>query len=198
MKKGVDNPNEIDEDMGVKTVSVQFNTLRLRAGAAHPQGRQTSPTGAVFTPRHTFLENTPMKYPVLIPLIFSCFSPLGVWGAASQPSPDSFERMLDAIAIVESSGKADAIGDSGRAVGLFQLWDIYVQDCNRIAKTNYTSADRYCPKKSREMVRIVLRHYGKDIPFDKWAVIHISPSKRRDYERPAAKEYLAKVRKAMK
>lgn len=117
---------------------------------------------------------------------------LGV--AAHQPAPDSFlDRLLDAIEQVESGGRADPVGDSGQAVGSFQLWPVYVDDANRIAGTKYTYDDRWCPVKSREMTRIVLEHYGKGMPKDKWAVIHISPSKCMDWNRPAAVEYLRKI-----
>ncbi len=135
---------------------------------------------------------------ILALILFSCFLPSESGGAAAQPSPDSFEKMLDAIAIVESGNNPNAVNDNGKAIGVYQIWPIYVDDANRIAKKRYTYEDRKCPVKSREIVRIVLKHYGKDIPFDKWPVIHISPSKRKDFNRPAAKEYLTKIRKAMK
>ncbi|MDD5459706.1 MAG: transglycosylase SLT domain-containing protein [Phycisphaerae bacterium] len=130
-------------------------------------------------------------------ILFSCFLP-GVGGCGTPPAADSFEKMLDAIAIVESGNNPNAVNDNGKAIGVYQIWPIYVDDANRIAKKRYTYADRKCPVKSREMVRIVLKHYGKDIPFDKWPVIHISPSKRKDFNRPAAVEYLRKINEATK
>ena len=72
------------------------------------------------------------------------------------------EKLLDAIEIVESNCNANAIGDKGNAVGSFQIWKIYVDDVNRIiGKKKYTYDDRYDRKKSREMTRIYLEHYGK-------------------------------------
>lgn len=35
---------------------------------------------------------------------------------------------LDAIALVESRGRDDAVGDSGKAIGRYQIWRIYWQD----------------------------------------------------------------------
>ena len=81
-----------------------------------------------------------------------------------QPAPipvDLIGRLLPVLAQVESAGDIRAIGDSGRAVGLFQIWPIYVDDCNRIAGTNYVLEDRYDPGKSAAMVRIYLSHYDK-------------------------------------
>lgn len=124
--------------------------------------------------------------------------PLPLAEVFTPPATPFIERLLDAIEQVESGGRADAVGDGGRAVGAYQLWPLFVDDANRIAGTRYTYDDRWCPVKSREMTRIVLEHYGKDIPRDKWAVIHISPSKRKDYNRPAAREYLAKIEREMK
>jgi len=127
------------------------------------------------------------------------FLPYGVAaGDAQSPPHSSLERLLDAIEQVESGGKAGAIGDGGQAVGAYQLWPVYVKDANRIAGTKYTLSDRYDRNKSREITRIVLAHYGKNVPFDKWAVIHIDPGKRKDWDRPAAKEYLRKINEAMK
>ena len=76
------------------------------------------------------------------------------------------EELLDAIEQVESNCNPNAIGDKGNAVGSFQIWKIYVKDVNRIldlnnVKRKYTYEDRYSRKKSREMVRIYLEHYGK-------------------------------------
>ena len=133
----------------------------------------------------------------IIAIVFT-FLPTAAAGRGTLPDPRSFDRLLDAIAIVESGNNPQSRGDGGKAVGAYQLWKIYTDDANRIAGTKYTYADRLCPKKSREMVRIVLMHYGKDVPFDKWAVIHIDPSKRKDWSRPAAQKYLKKINEAMK
>lgn len=74
------------------------------------------------------------------------------------------------------------------AVGSFQIWTIYVDDVNRITgkvrKTEYGDYpyyryfDRWCPKKSREMARIYLKHYatkkrlGRKPTFEDMARIH--------------------------
>jgi hypothetical protein len=64
--------------------------------------------------------------------------------------------------MAESGCKSDAIGDSGKAVGILQLHTVYVDDANRIlGRTAYSYADRYSVQKSEEMAHIVLTHYGK-------------------------------------
>ncbi|MBO4304637.1 MAG: transglycosylase SLT domain-containing protein [Lentisphaeria bacterium] len=69
--------------------------------------------------------------------------------------------ILAYLVYVESGGNPAAVGDRGRAVGLYQIHPIYVADVNRIAGTFYTLSDRTDPAKSREMVMIYLRHYGE-------------------------------------
>ena len=94
----------------------------------------------------------------------------------------TFDDLLDAIEWVESKDDANAIGDNGNAVGAYQIWKIYVDDVNRIFKTwrphpfqrmyIYTYADRFNKEKSREMVTIYLKHYGKNKSFEAMARIH--------------------------
>lgn len=68
--------------------------------------------------------------------------------------------VYDAIKEVESGGDCKAIGDNGKAVGAYQLHEIYVKDANRISGKRYTLEDRYDEKKSLEMVKIVTTYYG--------------------------------------
>ena len=41
---------------------------------------------------------------------------------------EEMNEVLDAIAIVESAGDPNAIGDNGNAIGLFQIWESYWTD----------------------------------------------------------------------
>lgn len=70
--------------------------------------------------------------------------------------------MVPCIAHIESGGENFPLtGDGGRAVGKFQLHTIYVDDVNRIlGATNYQYADRWNPKRSEQMTRIYLAHWG--------------------------------------
>jgi hypothetical protein len=75
---------------------------------------------------------------------------------------DRYSRVLPAIEMVESSGRADAVGDGGKAVGILQIHPIMVEDVNRIlGEDRYTLADRLDPAKSREMFRVYSDHYAK-------------------------------------
>lgn len=76
------------------------------------------------------------------------------------------ERLLDAIAKVESNNNPRAKGDQDkngnpRAIGMYQIWKIYVDDVNRMSSKKFTYEDRWDAKKSREMVRIYIEFYSK-------------------------------------
>lgn len=68
--------------------------------------------------------------------------------------------LISALMIVESDGRAEAIGDSGRAVGVLQIHPECVQDINRFARTVYTLDDRTNEQKSVEMCWRYLYNYG--------------------------------------
>ena len=62
--------------------------------------------------------------------------------------------LIPVLIQVESSGNNDAVGDNGRAVGCLQMWEICVDDVNRISGRSYTYEDRLSRTKSAEMVTI--------------------------------------------
>ena len=70
--------------------------------------------------------------------------------------------LLAVLAFLESSGDSTAV--NGKAVGLYQITPILVQDVNRFAGTSYTPDDRYDPVKSAEMVVLYVKHYLSDNP----------------------------------
>jgi len=90
-------------------------------------------------------------------------------GREKAPERSDMDRLLDAIAQVESGNRADAIGDNGRAVGAYQMWKICVDDVNRIVSSHHTVPDRHMftysdrinPTLSRSMCRIYITHYGR-------------------------------------
>ena len=97
------------------------------------------------------------------------------------------EKLLNAIFQVESSEGKFLKGDKSkktgeyRAIGPFQLWKCYVDDVNNILKNKgiskrYTYKDRWNYQKSREMVIIYLKHYGRQFEIDsKREIVKHSP-----------------------
>ncbi len=107
----------------------------------------------------------------------------------------SIETLLDAIEQVESGGISDKVGDSGRAIGAYQIWKIYVDDANRILTLQgkgkrYTYEDRWDKGKSREMTAIVIQHYGKG-DIETMARAHNCPPKRYS---ESTKKYWLKIK----
>ena len=87
---------------------------------------------------------------------------LCVLTALSVNAVEVSNSLLHALKMAESGCKSDAIGDNGKAVGILQLHKVYVDDANRIVGySKYSYTDRYDVRKSEEMTRIVLTHYGK-------------------------------------
>ena len=73
--------------------------------------------------------------------------------------------LIPLLISVETGGCADpntAIGDNGNAVGCLQIWKICVDDTNRIVgKKQFSYEDRKNRKKSIQLAKIYLTHYGK-------------------------------------
>ena len=69
--------------------------------------------------------------------------------------------LLPALIQVESGGNPDAIGDNGKAYGVLQIWDICVQDVNRVYKTKYTHEMMFSARHSKNLAIHYLMHWGK-------------------------------------
>ena len=73
-------------------------------------------------------------------------------------------NLIEKLVRVESSGKANIIGDHGKAFGILQIHAEMVTDANRISHDRtYTHRDMFDPKKAREVAEIVLAHYDSHI-----------------------------------
>ena len=70
-------------------------------------------------------------------------------------------KLIKALEQVESNGKVLAVGDKGKAYGCLQIWDVVIQDVNRISKSNYKHKDAFNRDKAFKIVEIYLEHWGK-------------------------------------
>ncbi len=81
---------------------------------------------------------------------------------------DPWDLFVEAVIWRESRGDANAIGDSGKAVGVLQIHPIMVREANRIVAMNggekdlYSYEDRYDRDKSIEMFKIVQDYHNKE------------------------------------
>lgn len=72
------------------------------------------------------------------------------------------DALIEALVRVESGGRADAIGDGGRAVGPLQIWPAYWRDACEVLSVQWPLADRRDPAKARAAARAYLGRWGAD------------------------------------
>jgi hypothetical protein len=107
------------------------------------------------------------------------------------------DKLWAATIKVESNGKADALGDGGKAIGIAQIHKICVDDINRIVSTPlYTYEDRLDPIKSREMWEIYLYHYGWEVMDSPEKLSRIWNGGPTGYKKKSTLAYWEKVKKA--
>lgn len=81
---------------------------------------------------------------------------------------DPWDLFVEAVIWRESRGNTNAIGDSGKAVGVLQIHPIMVREANRIIalkggdRETYAYDDRYDREKSIEIFKIVQDYHNKE------------------------------------
>jgi soluble lytic murein transglycosylase-like protein len=105
------------------------------------------------------------------------------------------DRLLDAIANVESRNDPDAVGDGGRAIGVYQIHRLYWKDGVRLLDVDWPYKEARDPRKARRVVTAYLRHYGKGKSLLDMARIHNGGP--RGYRKKATLKYARKVKAAM-
>ncbi len=104
---------------------------------------------------------------VLVPAWFAAAS-----APAAAVNPSEVERLLDAIARIESHGDPHAVGDGGRALGAYQIHRAYWEDGTGLLGVNWPHRDAADPKKARRVVKAYLLHYGNGKSLLDMARIH--------------------------
>lgn len=112
---------------------------------------------------------------------------------ANDVGHDDIECLLDAIAEVETNNNPKAIGDKGRAIGLYQIHRAYWRDGTRILGVDWDYAYAFDTNKSRKVVKAYLLHYGKGKSFADMARIHNGGPK--GYKKKSTLSYVRKVEK---
>jgi hypothetical protein len=113
-----------------------------------------------------------MKLPALCLVVV-----MPAWfAAASAPAaavdPNDIERLLDAIARIESHCSPNAVGDGGRALGAYQIHRVYWEEGTELLGVDWPHRDATDPKKARRVVKAYLLHYGKGKSLLEMARIH--------------------------
>lgn len=104
---------------------------------------------------------------VLMPAWFTVAS-----AQAAVVDRNDIERLLDAIARIESHCDPNAVGDGGRALGAYQIHRIYWEDGTRLLGVDWPHRDATDLKKARRVVKAYLFHYGKGKSLIEMARIH--------------------------
>jgi hypothetical protein len=92
--------------------------------------------------------------------------------SAAAVNPNDVERLLDAIARIESHGNPNAVGDGGRALGAYQIHRVYWKDGTQLLGVDWPHRDAADPGKARRVVKAYLLHYGQGKSLLEMARIH--------------------------
>lgn len=88
------------------------------------------------------------------------------------PPEDPMDRLLDAIALVESRYNPAAVGDHGRALGVYQIHRSYWVEGTELLGVAWDYRDARDPQKARQVVRAYLSYYGRGKSLLDMARIH--------------------------
>ena len=118
--------------------------------------------------------------------------------AYAGPRPPALtDALLDAIRQVESGGNDRAVGDSGRAIGPYQIWKSYWIDAVEydpsLRADGYESC--YDPEYARRVVIACMSRYGQGKTAKDLARIHNGGP--RGYKKSATLAYWSKVESAL-
>jgi hypothetical protein len=86
--------------------------------------------------------------------------------------PTEIETLLDVLACVESNNDPNAVGDRGRALGVYQIHRAYWEDGIRLLGVNWPYREAFNPDKARCVVRAYLLHHGANKTLTDMARIH--------------------------
>jgi hypothetical protein len=113
--------------------------------------------------------------------------------AMSQDDP--MDELLDAIAVVESHDNPGAVGDHGKAIGVYQIHRPYWEEGTDILGVTWDYRDARDPQKARQVVRAYLSYYGHGRTLLDMARIHNGGP--RGCEKAATRAYARKIKQVL-
>ena len=121
--------------------------------------------------------------------------------AFAQYTPQQ-EALLDALIQVESSGRDDAVGDNGNAIGCLQIWKIYHTDAVEFSGIGGTYKDCFNRDYAKKVVDAYMKRYAREAwtnpaKFDAEKVARIHNGGPKGYRKDATKKYWKKVQKVL-
>lgn len=117
-----------------------------------------------------------------------------------QAATDPFPAVAKAIAWQESRGDPHAVGDGGRAIGLYQIHRAYWQDGTRILGVSWPYADARDPVKALAVVRAYTQHYAQHHrrPWNAETIARIHNGGPMGWKKRATLKYWTKVKAQMR
>ena len=109
--------------------------------------------------------------------------------------------VLTAIRIVESNNNPDAVGDSGNAIGVYQIWKVYHQDATEFSGIGGNYRDCFDSVYADKVVRAYMARYatkkrlGRPVTMEDVARIHNGGPN--GYKKKATLKYWEKVQREL-
>ena len=75
---------------------------------------------------------------------------------------EDWDDLLEAIRIVESNNTPNAVGDSGNAIGIYQIWEDYHTDARMAGNINGKYLDCYNPVYAKNVVVEYMKRYATE------------------------------------
>lgn len=110
------------------------------------------------------------KYSFYTIIFFACFSLiLPAFGGNIENNKD-FGRFLDILGKVESNNNDYEVGDNGRAISRYQIWEVCYKDAKQFDKTidfpYYSLTNKV---NAQKVVKSYLNRYSKTDNIEEWA-----------------------------
>ena len=110
-------------------------------------------------------------------------------------------EVLAAIRVVESNNNPDAVGDSGNAIGVYQIWEVYWKDATERSGLDGKYLDCYNASYADKVVRCYMDRYatekrlGRPVTQEDIARIHNGGPN--GWKKDSTNKYWTKVKKIL-
>ena len=123
--------------------------------------------------------------------------------ALAQTYTPQQEALLDALIQVESSGRDDAVGDKGKAIGCLQIWQPYWYDATEFSGIGGSYKDCFSRAYSKRIVDAYMKRYAREAwtstkKFDAEKCARIHNGGPKGHTKKATEKYWKKVAKLLK
>lgn len=107
-------------------------------------------------------------------------------------------RLLDAIAIVESNSNPNAVGDSGNALGAYQIWNAYWKDALEYDPSIGGSYDQVKdPEYARKIIIAYWSRYGASVNYSLEGLARIHNGGSTGYRKESTVRYWEKIKEIL-